>query len=95
MVNDLFTQANSVVPISSENNVVRRLVKTPTAGKIMYLLLVLSHILAFNACDKGITEKKYAIKINNETVYSIDLYLALGGKYGSRFPDTSLPLNTN
>lgn len=59
--------------------------------RFKHLLITLALIFASIGCEKkGIT----SIKFYNNSNYSVDVYVALGAKYGgTAYPDTILPLS--
>mgnify|MGYP006185477923 CR=1 FL=1 len=47
------------------------------------------------SCEHGLSGNKHPIYIDNKSSHSIDFYLALGGKYGTIYPDTILPVSND
>lgn len=59
--------------------------------KIMVIFLLIVNIASLCRCDKIAMDKKYSIIVMNNASHSISCYFALGGYYGTVYPDTSLP----
>lgn len=49
-------------------------------------------LLIFTQCDGIYMDEKYIINVVNNEKYSIGGYFALGGKHGTFYPDTIIPL---
>lgn len=57
-------------------------------NKTLIIILFITNLIK---CENINMDKKYAINLLNNAEHSIGCYFALGGKYGTLYPDTVLP----
>lgn len=62
-----------------------------TMKKMAKVLIFVFLITNLYECDKTAMDNKYAVYVLNNANHSIGCYFALGGNYGTLYPDTSLP----
>lgn len=60
-------------------------------GKVLKKLLIFGGII-FCQCESLYMDRVYPIKLVNNKDYSIGCYFSLGGKYGTYYPDTLIPI---
>ena len=56
------------------------------------IAIFITLILSVNSCGKVAMDKKYPLRLINNSSHSIGLYFATGGQFGILYPDTSLPV---
>lgn len=54
------------------------------------IAVIISILVNLNACEK-VPAKRYAIYLQNQSPETIGCYFALGGNFGTKYPDTLLP----
>jgi hypothetical protein len=56
--------------------------------KIFIFILLVANL---SKCEKVAMDKRYAVYLKNNAEHSIGAYFALGGEFGTLYPDTTLP----
>ncbi len=59
--------------------------------KMLFIIIIFIAFICLQ-CKKVAMDKEYAITLINNSSHSIGYYFAMGGVYGSFYPDTTLPV---